>query len=670
MRNTLTRGLRLAAAARFQAMLTLAVAVTGCGGGSGGGDTPAVVPPAETLLGMPDPIPADAKSAGAWSALQDWPIIPIHVVLLPDGRVVNFGTDSTRNSYPYVNSTTSFNYDIWSPSLGFGDSSHLTLANTTGTPGQTSIDFFCAAQILLPEPTTSGSGPSVLIVGGDTYPRPDPYSLYAGGNPNSALIGNDNLVTKAADMSRGRWYASVTTLLNGDIYVQGGISTRHPSGVDHPELRSGGAFHLLTGITTGDPAKDPEGNDVNSYRFYYPRNFVAPDGRVFGYDTWGRMYYVDPYANGGAGSLTPLIPSASGTTFEGDYQGDTSTPAMFSPGRILQVGGYANRALVIDIRGGGSPLLTPTGSFSRRRQLATATLLPTGEVLITGGSEVWNELVNASKAAEIWSPVTGAWSLGPEQAIARLYHSTALLMPNGSVLTAGGGAPGPRIDPNDPDSPTISNFSAEVFFPSYLFKTAASGSELASRPTIGSVSEDPRVRRRFTLNYSGAPGGIARVTLVKTGATTHNFNMDQRFVELSFRAVAPGQLEVRMPSNPGDAPPGYYLLSVIDAAGHPSISKAVFVNTAPAAEPTADPNVTNPGDRVSAVGVAITAFSIGGGGGPGPVTFAAGKLPPGISMDASGRVGGTPSAIGSYDSVASVSDGQRTATANFVWTVN
>ena len=606
-----------------------------------------------------------------------WPIIPIHAALMPDGRVLNYGSDVKSASdpnpqLPGANPTTSFNYDVWSPSMGFGDASHLTLTNNTGNPGTTSVDFFCSAQLLLPEPTTASTTPSVLIVGGDTYPRTPglPDTDNNDGNPNSVLVGDNNLLSKGPDMNRGRWYATVTTLLNGDIYIQGGKGKTFESGIDHPELRSAAdkRFHLLSSIKTGDKTVDVEGNDPNSYRYYYPRNFVAPDGKVFGFDTFGRMYTVDPYANAGLGALTPLSASPAGISFAMDYIGDDSTASMFSPGRILQVGARSNNAMVIDIRNNpAAPLLKQTGSFSRRRQLGTSTLLPTGEVLLTGGSEQYNELVNPSKGAEIWSPVTGTWRLGSEEVVARLYHSTALLMANGSVLIGGGGGPGPHSNPADLNSPLVNNFNAEVYFPPYLF---SAGAKLAPRPGIVSVSADPQVRRSFTLDFVAGAGGLARVTLIKSGSVTHGFNMDQRFIELSFITRSARQLEVRMPSNAADTPPGYYLLFVIDAAGVPSVAKTVFVNTAFAPDAAQDPVIGNPGDRSNTAGIAVTPFNLNGSDPNGPVTFAAGGLPPGIVVSTAGVVSGTPTTAGTYNAVVSASDGARTATANFVWTVN
>lgn len=687
-------GVLLFPARRFLVAAGSALLVAACGGGGGGGGAGFGVAagPGE----VPSPIPADAATKGAWSSLADWPIIPIHVVLLPDGRVLNFGTDDVSrdpgnvgNPDPLANPTTSYDYDVWTPAMGFGEASHVPLLNNTGTPGQDSVDFFCSAQLVLPEPLNTDQ-PSVLIVGGDTYPRTEVNGeLVNDGNEKSLLFTDDTLAV-GDDMSRGRWYATVTTLPNGETYVQGGTSKTRASGVDFPEVRStDGIFRRLSGARTGDPdsdpATDPEGNGAGSLRYYYPRNFVAPSGLIFGFDTNGKMYYVDPLAGAGAGSLTAM------SQFRGALQGDDSTAVMFRPGRILQVGGNnevgsrdAEASLLIDINGAGSkptPVLTEIDPPSSLRRLGTGTLLPDGQVLVTGGSEVYNELLGVNNSAEIWDPVTRAWALGAEALKPRLYHSTALLMPDGSVLVAGGGGPG-AIQTNGKE---LNNFNAEVYFPPYLFAPATPPATptLAARPTITAISADPRVGRSFTLDFGNAPGGIARVTLIKSGSVTHNFNMEQRFIELSFTATSASRLTVRMPSGrapvrvgerpASDTPPGYYLLFVLDTNGVPSVAKSVFVNLAIDLDPAQDPGISNPGPRTNSAGAPIAGFSVAASDPAAQtLTFAAAGLPPGIAINTStGALSGTPTTAGRYDSVVSVRDpDSRTATANFVWTVS
>ncbi|MFL6575505.1 MAG: galactose oxidase-like domain-containing protein [Povalibacter sp.] len=452
---------------------------------------------------------------GAWlsPAADNWPLIPIHAALTPDGRVLTFGTNGLGAQTGY------FIYDIWDPADGLSGP-HLTLDNRTLT------DTFCSSMVILP-----GNG-DILIAGGDNW---DGTATTNTGNNNSNLFDpGSNTLTRASNMKRPRWYSSATTLMNGEVYIQGGRG-----GYTQPEVRqNNGSFRSLTAI------------DTSTYSYYYPRNFLAPDGRVFGFDVAGKMYYV---ATAGVGAMSPAAQLAN--------QGAYSSSAMFRPGKILQVNGYSNQAIVIDING-AQPVVTPTASLSSRRSWGNATVLPDGRVLVTGGSSSPNKLINVNNSAEIWNPATGTWTLGASGQRARLYHSVALLLPDGSVMVGGGGAA--------PDAP-VNNLHSEIYYPPYLYDAPG---HFASRPSITSAPDTLLAGQPFTVGVNSTT--IQRVTLVKTGAVTHSFNMDQRFVELAFTA-SDKVLSIEMPSRATDIPPGYYLMFVINSAGRPSRGRMVRV---------------------------------------------------------------------------------------------
>ena len=191
---------------------------------------------------------------GAWSSVYDWPLITVHAALTPDGRVLTYGTNGDGRQTGY------FIYDTWDPEAGLS-SGHMTLSNMTLT------DIFCSSQIILPQ---SGE---ILIAGGDNWTGTGTTNT---GNNNSNIFDyGDNTLARSASMNRARWYSSATALLNGEIYIQGGSG-----GADFPEVRqTDGGFRLLTGAPTG------------SYAALFPRNFLAPDGRIFGYDSNGKMFF-------------------------------------------------------------------------------------------------------------------------------------------------------------------------------------------------------------------------------------------------------------------------------------------------------------------------------------------------------------------------------------------
>jgi hypothetical protein len=189
-------------------------------------------------LGLPpaSSIPADANLRGMFGPVQAFPLIPVHAVLLPDGRMLSYGTDTTGKQ------TANFNYAVWDPS----DDSHQTLPNNTAT------DIFCSSQLVLP------AGDKVFIAGGDNWTGTATTNT---GNNNSNLFNvADRTLTRQTNMNRARWYSSSITLLNGETYIQGGSS-----GGDRPEVRAtDGSFRLLSNTNTS-------GLDVT-----FPRNSWRP----------------------------------------------------------------------------------------------------------------------------------------------------------------------------------------------------------------------------------------------------------------------------------------------------------------------------------------------------------------------------------------------------------
>ena len=543
---------------------------------------------------------------GAWSPVYNWPLIPLHAVLMPDKRLLTYGTDGGGKQTGY------FIYDVWDTTAGM-TAGHLTLPNLTLT------DIFCSSQVVLPQ------GGSVFIAGGDNWTGTSTTNT---GNNNSNLFdySNDTL-TRNNNMNRSRWYSSSIVLTNGEVYIQGGSG-----GTDLPEIRGlNGVFRLLSGANT------------SSYNFQFPRNFVAPDGRVFGYDSSGKMYYVNTT---GSGSVTAA----------GQFTGPTSDNAsavMFRPGRILQMGGNSNGALVIDING-PTPTVTPTQSMATMRKLVNATVLADGKVVATGGSTVYNTLTGANYTAEIWNPSTGQWTIGASGNRARLYHSISLLLPDARVLVGGGGAPGPQTNTN-----------VEIYTPPYLFD--ASGS-LAARPSIASAPAAVEVGETFPITFADS-NSISRVTMVKTASVTHSFNMEQRFLELPFAANG-AQLMVQAPTRSADATPGYYLLFVIDGAGVPSVASMVKVNIAATPNPAVTPVLTNPGNQAGVVGVAVDLQLTASDPNGDVLGFGASGLPAGLAINpTTGRITGTPTTPGSYNVVLAASDGINSKSVNLVWTI-
>lgn len=477
------------------------------------GETVAVAP-------TPTSIPADASSRGMWSQVYNWPLIPIHMGMLPDGRLMSFGTTETGRQ------TGSSIYAIFDPAEGLFDG-HMVLPNGTIT------DIFCSAMLFLPLTN------EMATFGGDVYR--DGWAQNIGNNNTTIFTPGTNVLAQGKNMFLPRWYATTTTLLNGSTFIQGGLG-----GEAYPEVRDGaGNFRALTGANT------------RALDYWYPRNFLNSDGRIFGYDSYGNYYYV---TTTGTGQITIA------GQWDANNFGEAGSAAMFRPGLILQLAAFTNRAAVIDIRTNNAPTLTQTQPMNTRRQNVNASVLPDGKVVATGGSVVYNETgpnAGNNNSAAIWNPDTGTWMIGPDGTMPRLYHSINMLMPDGTVLVGGGGAWGP-----------LSNTNVEFYYPPYLFSPSGG---LATRPVVTAAPTTMEVGGTFRLTVSDAQAPITRVTMIKTGVTTHSLNMEQNFNELSFTRSG-NELTVQLPSRATDATPGYYMVFALTASGTPSQARIIRLN--------------------------------------------------------------------------------------------
>jgi Domain of unknown function (DUF1929)/Abnormal spindle-like microcephaly-assoc'd, ASPM-SPD-2-Hydin len=469
---------------------------------------------------------AAASSGGLFGAPITWPVIPIHALLLPDGRVMSYGTNAAGQQ------GAELIYDVWDPSQGTGSSAHFVL------PNQTNTDIFCGAQSLM----LSGN---VLTSGGD---------LTVNGVRNSAnnhtniFSPSANSLTANTPMTYARWYGTLLGLPNGQLAIFGG---RQNVGALNPVVPSTTPEIYDPLASTWTSLTGAASSAAFGANWWYPRAFVAPGGNVFVIDdTNGKTFFVST-ANAGSIRQTTVIAPA----------GNLALPTIpFAPGKALSI--RLNQQVVVVDYTTATPVITATSPIDAVRYWAGGTILADGTVLVTGGSAVVNKLSGVDYTAQIWNPATGQWTAGASAAKARLYHSTTLLLTDGTVLTGGGGAPGPLV-----------NLNAEIYYPPYLY--AADGTP-APRPTL-SATDFATYDPGQTLNATVGPTDqIARLTLLRTGSSTHSNNTDQRFVELSFTQT--GQtVTATLPSDPTILVPGYYMVYAINTAGVPSLSLVVSV---------------------------------------------------------------------------------------------
>ena len=450
----------------------------------------------------------NASKVGQWSKVVNWPNIPLHAVLTPKKEVLTFGTDKKGKQGAHLF------YDVWDPKKGTGANSHFTLPNTTGT------DLFCTAPAIIP---ATGD---ILLAGGDQRVK---GSVNDGIKDTFIFNSNNRTLKPTTSMAYARWYPTATVLANGEIFLHGGrAGKKQPILV--PEI-----FNPATSKWRSLPGASSSAIiSTGGTRWFYPRNFLIPDGRIFGV-TGGQMYYLSTKGKG-AYTLAGRTPAKT--------MNFTSTAVMYQPGKILHLGGgtsgkikapASNQAIIIDVKG-KNPVIRSTGSMKKGRSWGNATVLPTGDVLVTGGSSIANQMKGTVEVAEIWSPKTEKWTSLASAKLARLYHSSALLLPDGRVMIGGGGSPGP-----------LTNTNVEIFSPPYLFNNAGTPAKRLKIINAPAASGNGKI---ISVKYAIGKGQqkAVRATLIRIGSVTHSFNMGATLHGAEFPADRSRSVECQLTS--------------------------------------------------------------------------------------------------------------------------
>ena len=465
----------------------------------------------------------EPNTGGQWSSVMNWPMVAIHSVLLKNGNVLQW--DGWQQPEPT---------QVWNPS---------TQTFTTQTAPDS---IFCSGVAELPDGR-------VLVVGG-----------YGGLSTGKIGIVDTNIFdpststwTRVADMHSPRWYPDLTELADGRYVAISGNSTDSSTWADTPEVYDpvANTWTTLSKVNTSQIHEEE-----------YPFSYLAPSGNVF---TIGpsedKSFFLD-------------VTNQTWTQVGGSSGVLNGSSVMYRPGKILYSGGTNTQdsnspanatTAVIDLTA-QTPTWQQTAPMSYPRVYHTLTMLADGTVLAVGGEKTWGqtgstETTGGVLPSEIWNPATETWTTAAPTGVTRGYHSTAILMPDGTVLVAGSG----HANPNYPGQN-----SAQIYSPPYLFKGA--------RPTISSAPATTTYGSTIPVSTPDA-SSISAVNLVSLGADTHQSDMDQHFVPLSFTQGS-GGLNVQIPSSAAMAPPGNYMLFIVNSNGVPSVASFINVSaTAPTA---------------------------------------------------------------------------------------
>ena len=477
----------------------------------------------ETDLGT---VVAQATTTDKWQVLPyNAPILPIHAALLRTGKVFFFcgsGNDPNRLNTPYDSVVWDVNKGTFTRQAPPLDSNNQP------------IDIFCAGHSFRPD--------GLLLVAGGTL-RYDPFY----GSPSALMF--DPIAekwVKIPSMNNGRWYPTVLTLGSGRILAVSGPDKDGKLN-RQPEIYS---------------ANFPNGWNA------FPTTSALPEYLHLFLLSNGDIFYSG--AQMGGTGVTPRILTLPGTFTQSitekavpglqdpGFGGDQAASVLLPPAqdqKVMIIGGgggtATNRVNIVDLKA-SNPTYVAAKPLNYARKHHSAVLLPDRTVFVCNGSKINEDTTQSMLPAEIYNPATNTWTVVAKQNVPRVYHSVALLLPDGRVVTAGGN---PKR--------TVNELRLEIYSPAYMSRP---------RPIIQNV---PQITLSYGLQFTiqtPQAANIKWVSLIKPMATTHSCDAEQRLVDVPINFRNATSLNVTITNNRNIAPPGWYMIFITDNNGTPSVA--------------------------------------------------------------------------------------------------
>ena len=464
----------------------------------------------------------DPAQVGRWGTPTNVPVVAVHAILLPTGKVMMVQQD-TNGGVAY----------IWDPVTGQG--------HRADPPA----NIWCGGQVYLADGRLLFIGGTLSFNGGQNY---------SGLNQLYIFDPTTETWTRQVDMRHGRWYPTGMRMPDGRVLITSGWD-------ETGTMTMNGDVEIFTPSGTTGSIERVTGRQMQ----FYPHWQVLPDGRALlaGPGRSDSAFFdLATYAFADQGLLPESrVGYGSGMLLPGPPSGSSK---MFVVG-----GGSTPNTHIFDVTNPSAGWKNAAPLPQTRRDLNTV-LLPDGTLLAVGGNSSGTEGL-PQRETLLYTPAADTWTPLADQSEQRAYHSTALLLPDGRVWSGGDNTASGGGNDSDVD---------EIFEPPYLFR--------GPRPAIASAPTQQSYGTSFTIQASGSP---TRAVLMSPGATTHGNDMNQRHVEL---AVTPttGGLTAIAPANANLAPPGDYMLFVLNADGVPSVAR--WVRLGGAAPPPRRPRPTRP----------------------------------------------------------------------------
>jgi len=506
------------------------------------------------------PLDTDPRRDGQWELLSFHSgVLAVHAALLPQGKVLFFagsGSSALRFDSPDFGNLAKaiFMSVVWDPQAA--PPNNFFHPNTIFAADGRPFDFFCGGDSFLPD--------GRLLSAGGTLG----YNPFRGRADATVFDPQSQQWSFVATMIHGRWYPTLITLGDGRVLAATGLT----EDFDNPHNETLEIYSAASNTwEVHDFAPDFPGLPL------YAHLFLLADGRIF--FNGGRMddeLQVDPCIIDITTQLVQTVP-VPGTT--GGGMRNQSASVLLPPAqdqKVMIIGGgpagkpnktdAIDNVDIVDLKA-PNPYVCPVAPLNLPRLHLNAVLLPDRTVFATGGSLKQEDEPLARLQSEIYDPSTNTWTLTAACTVPRLYHSTALLLPDGRVVTAGGNPEGGTHVKWDQDPQE--EMRLEIYSPPYLFR--------GPRPSITEAPEEWRYGQTLEI-HSPEAGTLRWVHLLANCVTTHSFDSSQRLVDVEISAQVNGIVTAKVTDNPNIAPPGWYMLFIVTNTRVPSVAHWVHLS--------------------------------------------------------------------------------------------
>jgi hypothetical protein len=499
---------------------------------------------------------AVAQSAGSWVRGRNTSVIAIHAVMLRNGKILYIAGSG------YHSSTMRGPFEARLLDLTTGSETNFSLNE----------DIWCCHHVQLPDG-------NILLAGGTLRYDTDPDNCngkWHGLASTYVFDVSSNTFIRRRSMAAGRWYPTLVELPDGKVFCVGGYdeygsfnrlveiynSSNDTWSIKYDPSRTG-TYCVGEGQTScpgaGSPCFGGQNNStMNLSISLYPRMHLMPSGLIIMCGMQRSVRSFDP--------TTGRWQTPGATSVYRDYGTSVLMPLQNTSterGKIIVVGGSptpsssaTNTVEIIDFNAGTSskPVIRTVQPITRARRFPLPVILPNGKIVIFGG--VSQGTTSYVYQPEMFDPINETWTTLAAATIPRTYHSVALLLRNGTVWTASG-----------QPARSTQELRTEIFRPDYYSQTRPT---ISAQPTVGGYG------RSITIPTSQA-ANINSVSLVRLSSSTHHYDTEQRLIWLQITNRSSNSVIVSSPLNANLAPPGYYMIHVLNSSNIPSIARIIKI---------------------------------------------------------------------------------------------